>query len=195
MSRCDATSASDENSDAFNLSSAELFEALGHPTRIRITQVLARKPLAFAELKRATGIESNGLLTFHLGKLSGLVKLDADGAYALTEHGKEALRIIDTSRRDEVVKEKSNRPSRSPIPHPRTIIACLVIALLVFASVSIIEYNQVQSLDSKSLASASSVNYNRSGPISSFPLEWINPCSPSLAGNTTTGLYLDLNIS
>jgi DNA-binding transcriptional ArsR family regulator len=86
----------DDQDDSFNASKAEVFEALGHPTRIRILQELSEKPLAFSELRRAAGLESNGLLTFHLGKLKDLVKLNSDGAYALTDGGREALRLIET---------------------------------------------------------------------------------------------------
>jgi DNA-binding transcriptional ArsR family regulator len=86
----------DNQDDSFNASKAEIFEALGHPTRIRILQELNEKPLAFSELRRAAGLESNGLLTFHLGKLKDLVKLNSDGAYALTDGGREALRLIET---------------------------------------------------------------------------------------------------
>lgn len=86
----------DDQDDSFNASKAEIFEALGHPTRIRIVQELSGKPLAFSELKRAARLESNGLLTFHLGKLKDLVKLNHEGAYALTDEGREALRLIQT---------------------------------------------------------------------------------------------------
>lgn len=78
----------------FNRDRAELFEALGHPTRIRILQALSSAPLGFSELKREAGIESNGLMAFHLGKLEGLVKATPGGSYALTDDGREALRNI-----------------------------------------------------------------------------------------------------
>lgn len=38
--------------DAFNKDRAELFEALGHPTRIKILQTLEKSPLSFTELKK-----------------------------------------------------------------------------------------------------------------------------------------------
>ena len=73
-----------ENSDdSFSSSKAEVFEALGHPTRIRILQELASRPLAYSELKRAAGMESNGLLTFHLGKMRDLVRLNTEGQLRL----------------------------------------------------------------------------------------------------------------
>jgi len=86
-------SSGNERND-FNKDRAELFEALGHPTRIRILQCLAESPLGFAELKKRLDIESGGLLQFHLGKLQELVKVSAERNYALTDEGKEALRSI-----------------------------------------------------------------------------------------------------
>ncbi len=77
----------------FSQDRAELFEALGHPTRMKILRALASSPLSHSELKRATGIESSGLLAFHLNKLDGLVRSEG-GGYALTDEGREALRIM-----------------------------------------------------------------------------------------------------
>ncbi len=76
-----------------DLSKAELFEAMGHPTRIRLLQSLADGPLGFSELKHALGIESNGLLAFHLRKIGEFVKENPEGKYALTDYGTEALRL------------------------------------------------------------------------------------------------------
>lgn len=81
----------------FSKDSAELFEALGHPTRIKILQVLYEGSAGFSEIKRKAGIESNGLLSFHLGKLDGLVRLTQDGSYAITDEGREALRVVSTT--------------------------------------------------------------------------------------------------
>lgn len=82
--------------DNFSKDRAELLEALGHPTRIRILKVLTDSPRGFSELKKALDIESGGLLQFHLGKLQalGLVKDTSERGYALTDEGKEALRIV-----------------------------------------------------------------------------------------------------
>lgn len=77
----------------FNKDRAELFEVLGHPTRIKILQSLSRSPLSFSDLKIRAEVGSNGLLSFHLGKLTGLVKV-VEGSYVLTDEGREALRIL-----------------------------------------------------------------------------------------------------
>ncbi len=83
----------DESSSEFDLREAELFEALGHPTRIRLLQTLNENPLGFSELKKKIGIDSSGHLTFHLSKLAGLVKTNPEGKYRLTDSGMEALRV------------------------------------------------------------------------------------------------------
>ncbi|HYA56611.1 MAG TPA: winged helix-turn-helix domain-containing protein [Nitrososphaerales archaeon] len=80
------------NSDR-DVSKADLFEAMGHPTRIRILQSLATGPLGFSELKHSLGIESNGLLAFHLGKMGEFVRENSEGKYLLTDYGVEALRL------------------------------------------------------------------------------------------------------
>ena len=83
----------DKSSSEFDLREAELFEALGHPTRIGILQTLNENPLGFSELKKKIGIDSSGHLTFHLSKLAGLVKTNHEGKYCLTDSGREALRV------------------------------------------------------------------------------------------------------
>ena len=35
----------------------------------------------------------------------------------------------------------------------------------------------------------------RTGPVSTFPASWLNPCNESARGNISTGVYLDLNAS
>jgi DNA-binding HxlR family transcriptional regulator len=83
----------DKSSNEFDLREAELFEALGHPSRIEILQALNAGPLGFSELKKKIGIASSGHLTFHLSKLDGLVNTNSEGKYCLTDRGKEALRV------------------------------------------------------------------------------------------------------
>jgi DNA-binding HxlR family transcriptional regulator len=42
---------------------AEVFDAMGHPTRIVILKALSEGFLSFAELKKKMGIQSSGHLT------------------------------------------------------------------------------------------------------------------------------------
>jgi DNA-binding HxlR family transcriptional regulator len=67
-------------SGGFDSSRAELFDELGHPTRIRILQALSEQAMTFSELKKEVGIESSGHLIFHLGKLNLLFLANANGA-------------------------------------------------------------------------------------------------------------------
>jgi DNA-binding HxlR family transcriptional regulator len=120
----------------FNRDRAELFEALGHPTRIKILQVLLKSPLGFSALKRETGIESNGLLSFHLGKLEGLIKI-VDGNYALTDEGKDALRIMAVE--EKITTEPIIRHSITPL---HALLIVLGVALVISVGFSVFYYQQ-----------------------------------------------------
>ena len=73
---------------------AELFEAISHPTRIKILKILENQPSSFASLKRQLGIDSSGNLDHHLKKLGYLIRMQKDGLYGLTDTGKEALTSV-----------------------------------------------------------------------------------------------------
>jgi hypothetical protein len=77
---------------------AELFEAISHPLRIQILEILEEKPHGFSELKYGLGISSSGNLNHHLKKLSTLIGTDAHGKYVVTDQGREALYMIKASR-------------------------------------------------------------------------------------------------
>ena len=136
---------SDGNDDAFNVSKAEVFEALSHPTRIYMLRVLSERPLPFSELKRAAGLESNGLLTFHLGKLRDLVRLDQEGAYALTDQGREALRIVEASRAQ--TEERPKRKVTINLPHGTAILATLLIVIILLSSVAVMQQERISGLE------------------------------------------------
>jgi DNA-binding HxlR family transcriptional regulator len=121
---------------------AEVFDALGHPTRILILKVLSEGALGFADLKKKTGIESSGHLQHHLTKLNGLIKTDEYGKYCLSDEGQDALLTVQTvenasSERDAKAKEhKHFRLTLKPV-------AFLLATLLIVSSViALYEYNQ-----------------------------------------------------
>ncbi|MGA2198305.1 MAG: helix-turn-helix domain-containing protein [Nitrososphaerales archaeon] len=147
---------SENPDDSFNASRAEVFEALSHPTRMRILQTLSVGPLGFSELKRETGIESSGLLAFHLGKLTGLVKLNPEGSYALTDEGREALRIIDAGR-----KQGEGHPSARTalhLPHQKAILAGLLVVLIVLGSVAVYQQEQIGALNNEISSNVVTIN-------------------------------------
>jgi len=132
-----------ESEPEFNASRAELFEALGHPIRIRILQALERRPMGFAELKKETGIESSGHLSFHLTKLGGLLKVGDDGAYSLTDEGREALRVVSVTRGSQSggVKVSMVRPSLK-----LAAAAVAVVALVLLGAVVVVQQQQIGGL-------------------------------------------------
>ncbi len=84
------------NSDGgFDRKKAELFEALGHPARIKIVKAMRNGPVSFSELKKAVGTDSSGHLAFHLEKLNGLVRTDSSGNYMLSDLGAEGLALLE----------------------------------------------------------------------------------------------------
>lgn len=80
-----------DKTQEFTSANAELLEAISHPLRIKILQMLNEKSLNFKDLQKEVGTESEEQLSFHLTKLEGLVKETPEGAYTLTGDGKEAL--------------------------------------------------------------------------------------------------------
>ena len=123
------------NTDEKDIQQAEIFDALGHPTRIIILKALNEGPAGFAELKKKTGIESSGHLLHHLNKLSGLIKTDEYGKYCLSDQGKDALLTVQTVENASDVK--ANKKAADFIEHAETIlkaITALFAVLLVISS-------------------------------------------------------------
>ena len=81
------------------MDSEKLFQAISHPLRVEMLKTLSQRPLHFSELKRKLKIKSSGLLDFHINKLKGLVTLDEEGRYTLTEEGYSALQIVEAAQK------------------------------------------------------------------------------------------------
>ena len=131
----------------FDAARAELFEALGHPIRIKILHALQDGPLGFADLKRKVGIESGGHLQFHLGKLDGLIRSGDDGNYSLTDDGKEALRIIGADGRRPSDKGEG-RDRIVGIPFHRILTVGLLVVLILISSVAVYQQLEIGGLNS-----------------------------------------------
>src|SRR5713226_9531787 len=75
-----------------------IFEALSHPTRVKILRLVEERQLAFSALKHELGLESSGQLQHHLQKLSELVTIQEDsGSFGLTIMGRRALEVYRSS--------------------------------------------------------------------------------------------------
>lgn len=111
---------------------AEIFDALAHPTRISILKALQEENLTFADLKRKMKIESSGHLQHHLSKLGYLIKTDERGRYCLSEHGKDALFVVQT------VEEEAKSGERTVYVNSfrKRVILSALIVLLAMASLA-----------------------------------------------------------
>jgi hypothetical protein len=118
---------------------AEVFDALGHPTRITILKALSEGSLGFADLKKMTGIQSNGHLQHHINKLNGLVKTDDYGKYCLSDQGKDALLPVGTVEdAANSIKRRRRRIST------KKLVELLLIAIIVTASVSVWAFDRIE---------------------------------------------------
>lgn len=127
----------DGDSTDFNETRADLFEAISHPARIKILQALNEKPMGFAELGRAVGIEGGGHLGFHLRKLAHLVKTTPEGTYVLTGDGKEALWSINTLRKANGAATKVGDSSVRHRDWAKLIVPSLLIAVIILGGLGV----------------------------------------------------------
>ena len=124
----------DEHSAEKDMQQAEVFDALGHPTRVVILKALNEGPAGFAELKKKTGIESSGHLLHHINKLDGLVKTNEYGKYCLSDQGKDALLTVQTVEKVEDIK--ANRRAANFIEHAETILKGITVTFAVLLLLS-----------------------------------------------------------
>ena len=126
---------------------AEIFDALGHPTRINIIKALSKETLGFADLKKKVGIDSSGHLQHHLNKLNGLIKTDEQGKYCLSDQGRDALLSVQIVERGAGSTSK-NGFGRGHMKSSRllkSISVFLAVALVIVSAVAVFEYTQLQS--------------------------------------------------
>ena len=136
----------DEGQAANDRQRAEVFDALGHPTRIVILKALSEGPLGFADLKKKTAIDSSGHLQHHLTKLNGLIKTDEYGKYCLSDQGKDALLTVQTVENASESRTKDPEKIRSHRFNSKIVlksVSLLLVALLIASSaIALYEYNQ-----------------------------------------------------
>jgi DNA-binding HxlR family transcriptional regulator len=151
---------------------AEVFDALGHPTRILILKVLSEGAVGFADLKKKIAIESSGHLQHHLTKLNGLIKTDDYGKYCLSDQGKDALLTVQT------VENATSKNNIKEKTHSRYFnakiglkpVAFLLVALLITSSaIALLEYNQTSTLQ-RQIARFSGNNFEAMAYYTEFGL-------------------------
>jgi DNA-binding HxlR family transcriptional regulator len=134
-----SSEARDKRKEEFDTQKAELYEELSHPTRILILQSLSEESMSFSELKRRTGIDSSGNLSFHLNKLDNLIRTTSEGNYALSDEGKEAIRVIEATERVTSSDIFSSSPTilragRRRWLRARTIVVALFVVVLILSA-------------------------------------------------------------
>ena len=162
----------------FDAKRAELFEALAHPVRMRILEVLEGDGVSFSELKRKVGLESSGHLSFHLAKLGDLLKVNEEGKYVLTGDGREALRMARTMRAGPDHEWKGlSRPRNIE----RVVIGVLLIGLVLLGGLAIIQEQQNASLSNALLS-------NQAGTIVIGGQRFLSVTVPFMSSGTTVSL-------
>jgi DNA-binding HxlR family transcriptional regulator len=152
---------------------AEIFDALGHPTRILILKVLSEGSLGFAELKKKTAIESSGHLQHHLTKLNGLIKTDEYGKYCLSDQGKDALLTVQTVENTSLKstsKEKTQKQRFRNKIGLKSVAIILMALLIASTAVAIYEYNQIVILNNRINDSNNRLVLNNAGYLSGSKL-------------------------
>ena len=132
----------DQNQIEQDKQRAEVFDALGHPTRILILKVLSEGSLGFADLKKKTAIDSSGHLQHHLSKLNGLIKTDEYRKYCLSEQGKDALLTVQTVENASPKKETNGKGHRLFKIGLKPVAILLMALLFASSAVAVYEYNQ-----------------------------------------------------
>jgi DNA-binding transcriptional ArsR family regulator len=156
---------SENSSDSFSKERAELFEALGHPTRIKILELLANSPQSFSDLKKALDIDSSGQLQFHLQKLQGLIKTDPEGNYALTDEGKEALRVI-------TLKSQTEPLPKKRLTRKKKYVTFLTVIIAIFVTVAVLSAFVVAAYSPLTINVKSSASYYEQGDQQQY-FNWI----------------------
>jgi hypothetical protein len=119
-----------------------MFSSLKHPQRRKILRMLSERAMTFSEMLEALAVSSSHL-TYHLENLGELVVKLENGKYRLSSFGEAS---VATMKGVEEVPTMQKRRFASFSPKWKTIFAALLIATVLFASVSMIQFSYVAQL-------------------------------------------------
>ena len=167
---------------------AEVFDALGHPTRIQILKVLSEGSLGFADLKKKVAIESSGHLQHYLTKLNGLIKTDEYGKYCLSDEGKDALLTVQTVENASpcYANEKAHKLNFSNTLGSKPVVFLLIALLIASTAIAVYEYNQIGNMNT-----SSNPKLNNAGYLSGSKLYLISANSSYQTINGKACLVID----
>jgi DNA-binding transcriptional ArsR family regulator len=121
-----------------------MFSSLKHPARRKILRMLAEKQMTFSQLLEALGVSSSHL-TYHLENLGELLSKKENGKYGLSTFGEASVSTMKIVEEAPAVRSKYGFPLSL---RWRSLLAILVIAVILLASMSYVQYaslNQVSS--------------------------------------------------
>lgn len=81
---------------------AKLLSLVANPIRVEIIKSLDNKPLSFSELLVELSLKSTSKLSFHLEKLSSLIRKNNEGIYELTSLGENISSLLLRLENDEI---------------------------------------------------------------------------------------------
>ena len=153
--------------------------------------------MTFSELKKEVGIESSGHLTFHLGKLNLLLRVNPEGLYELTDDGREAFHLAEvmsktssTSVAANSIESGRGAKRKTLLGRPRTRKLLVAIAAALIASILVL-----------SIGLSNGFVFYSSTETLNWTLQPDNPPGPTTAwatvvfNGTQTNAYADFNFN
>jgi DNA-binding transcriptional ArsR family regulator len=113
-----------------------MFSSLKHPARRKILRMLSEKPMTFSQILEALGVSSSHL-TYHLESLGELLSKQENGYYRLSTFGAASVDTMKIVEEAPAVRSKHGFPLS---PKWRMLLAGLIIAVVLFASLSYVQY-------------------------------------------------------
>ena len=129
-----------------------MFSSLKHPVRRKILRMLSHNPMSFSKMLDALAISSSHL-TYHLENLGELVSKTSSGNYQLSTFG---LASVNTMK---IVEDAPSVHSNHRMSlRFKSVIAVLLIATIVLASFSALQYGSLIELSSENEVLATQYN-------------------------------------
>jgi DNA-binding transcriptional ArsR family regulator len=122
-----------------------MFSSLKHPARRKILRMLSQKPMTFSQMLESLGVSSSHL-TYHLENLGELLTKSEDGQYKLSTFGVASVDTMKTVEEAPAVRSKHGFPLSL---RWRSILAILIIAVIILASMSYVQYASLNQLSSE----------------------------------------------
>ena len=119
-----------------------MFSSLRHPARRKILRMLSERTMTFSQMLEELAIPSSHL-TYHLENLGELVLKDANGKYKLSSFGNASVSMMKGA--EDVPDPHAKRFSSLPLRW-KTLYAGFIIAIVLLASFSYVQYTSFNNL-------------------------------------------------